>query len=231
MEPICYRYLITTSRQDRCKVDVCLHPENLAAIGPEGTEPADWTRLGYHRCDNCPLNESEHPHCPLALAVQPLVEELGTVQPHERLEVEVVFKERRVRFSASAVDVLGSLLGLLIATSGCPHTEFFKPMARFHQPYADIDETFYRVASMYRLGQYYRERQGKPHDAAFSGLIERYDAVRVVNLGVKQRLSNALRQDTTVNAIGILDALAMLMSLSLEDSLQDFEKAFGAYLV
>ena len=36
-----------------------------------------------------------------------------------------------------------------MALSGCPVLEQLKPMARFHLPFASVEETIYRAASMY----------------------------------------------------------------------------------
>jgi hypothetical protein len=40
-----------------------------------------------------------------------------------------------------------------VATSGCRYTAYFKPMARFHLPFANEEETAYRAISMYLLSQ------------------------------------------------------------------------------
>ena len=57
-----------------------------------------------------------------------------------------------------------------MATSGCPHMDFFKPMARFHLPLANAEETVYRATSMYLLAQYFLQREGKEADMELEGL-------------------------------------------------------------
>ena len=49
-----------------------------------------------------------------------------------------------------------SLIGLIMALSGCPHMEFFKPLARFHLPWASLEETTLRSASIYLLMQFFK---------------------------------------------------------------------------
>jgi hypothetical protein len=49
-------------------------------------------------------------------------------------------------------------MGLLIAGSSCPYTHFFKPMARFHLPFANKDETLWRAAATYLLARYFTAR-------------------------------------------------------------------------
>jgi len=49
---------------------------------------------------------------------------------------------------------LSSLIGLYMATGGCPVMERLKPMARFHLPFADEEETMFRAMSAYLLDHY-----------------------------------------------------------------------------
>lgn len=86
--------------------------------------------------------------------------------------------ERTVSAETSAQQGLGSLLGLIMATSGCPHTVFFKPMARFHLPFSNESETIYRAVSMYLLSQYFTTREGAPIDAGLDGLRDIYDKIQ-----------------------------------------------------
>ncbi len=231
-DAIRYNYRIKAPDQPDMVFSIYLDGSTFEQIIPDFmvTRPARWTRLSYCQCDNCTLDKHKHAYCPLALVTEPLVHELSHIQSTSTFSVEVSSGERSTHFEASAQDTFGSLIGLIIATSGCPHTLFLKPMARFHQPLAHIEETFYRVASMYRLAQYYRRNKGLEYDPGFTGLIAHYDAIRKVNIGIKQRLIDATREDATINAIGILDALAMLVSVSLEEELDRFDPVFEAYL-
>ena len=54
----------------------------------------------------------------------------------ERIRLEVTTTDRFVAQDTSAQKGISSMMGLIIATSGCPHTAFLRPMARFHQPLA-----------------------------------------------------------------------------------------------
>ena len=42
-------------------------------------EPPFWTELGFSQCANCPLQKTEHPHCPAALHMAATIEELKSL--------------------------------------------------------------------------------------------------------------------------------------------------------
>jgi hypothetical protein len=70
---------------------------------------------------------------------------------YDTIRLDVTTRERFISQDTTAQRGISSLLGLLIATSGCPHTRFLRPMARHHLPFASCEETLYRAASMYAL--------------------------------------------------------------------------------
>jgi hypothetical protein len=121
-------------------------------------------------------------------------------------------------------------MGLLIATSGCPHTEYFKPMARFHLPLASRDETDYRAASTYLLAQYFIQREGREADFQLEGLKKIYDNIQQVNHSVAERLRAASKADSPVNAIVILDTYARAVPFMLEDSLDYIKYLFDPFI-
>ena len=81
---------------------------------------------------------------------------------YDKVRVTVESEERSVVATLSAQQALASLMGLIMASSGCPRTAVFRPMARFHLPFSSESETAYRVAAMYLLAQHFiasRRRQ------------------------------------------------------------------------
>ena len=68
---------------------------------------------------------------------------------YDKVRVTVESEERAVIATLSAQQALASLMGLIMASSGCPRTAVFRPMARFHLPFSSESETAYRVAAMY----------------------------------------------------------------------------------
>ena len=109
-------------------------------------------------------------------------------------------------------------------------TEFFKPMARFHLPFANPEETFYRAASMYMLAQYYRWQDNLSADLDMKGLPRFYADVAKVNKGMADRMRSIKREDGTINALVLLDMLVQGMPDGLETTLHDLKPLFAPYL-
>ena len=113
----------------------------------------------------------------------------------------------------------GILFGLVIAASGCPHTRFLLPMARFHLPLADEEETLYRVAGMYLLQGFLRRHDSGAGDTELDGLKEKYAALHIMNRALAERLRAAGREDAPVNAVVLRDLLAKGVPWDIDDSL------------
>ena len=103
-------------------------------------------------------------HCPVALNIQGLVEAFRESRSHESVEVTVTTAERTFSKATTLHEGISSLLGLIMATSGCPIMERLKPMARFHLPFASLEETTYRMLSMYLVAQLFVKRSGGTPD-------------------------------------------------------------------
>lgn len=189
----------------------------------------DWTRLGFHQCPNCPLDTTSHSHCPMAARFAGLVELGAKMSSHESVEVRVLSAERTVSNTTSVQSAVGSLMGLLSATSGCPHTAFLQAMARFHLPFANEHDTVYRVVSMYLLAQYFRAQQGLLPDWSLAQLHAHYDELQIVNVAMTERLLSISEKDGAVNALVMLDSLAKILQFSIDDALKELRPTFAAY--
>jgi hypothetical protein len=122
------------------------------------------------------------------------------------------------------------MMGLVIATSGCPHAAFFRPMARFHLPLASKEETIFRATSMYLLAQYFLKKAGRAADFDLAGLIKIYDNMQIINNSIVERLRAATTTDSSVNAIVILDNYAKSLPFAIEKSLEDIRYLFSPFL-
>lgn len=229
MDTIDIQYRFYFNDGNSCTFDLHLDTETLEMVLPVGQHHPDWARLESHQCSHCPLSADEHENCPVATNLVPVVDTFNKVLSYEELEVEVVTEERVVRQKSTAQKAISSLMGLLIGTSACPHTGFFKPMARNHLPLASQDETIYRAASTYLLAQYFLHHDQAEFD--FSGLDKIYQNVRLINKFIAQRLRSATEADSTVNAIVILDLNAQIMPMAIEESLEDVRSQFEPYVV
>jgi len=203
-------------------------------VGPDRVdsgppEPPDWAALDFHKCPHCPLDTAEEPFCPAALSIASLAEAVDGLWSHDIVSLKVRTPERSFSFSPIPLQAgLQSLMGLVLPTSGCPHTAFFRPMARFHVPLATIEESAYRVASMYMLGQWIRKDEGEEVKFDFDGLNELYDRVKIVNHHLHKRLEE-FETDASQNAVALLYVLAELLPRMLDDSLASIRPLFAAY--
>jgi hypothetical protein len=175
-----------------------------------------WANLDYHRCPHCPLDIRSHPHCPLAANLVNILDRFDTLFSYNHTHLIVTTKDRMVSQVTTVQEAVGSLLGLVIAGSNCPHTVYLRPMARFHLPLASSQETIYRAVTTYLLGQYLLKKEGKEVDFELEGLKEIYQRVHLVN--------------SLLNAIVQLDIHAQNLTTGIEDALAELRGIFLPYI-
>ncbi len=230
MQALAIEYRCLLPQDKSIRFSVALDPVSLDLLSRSLETPPDWARLEVQQCSHCSLQASQTPYCPAAAALSGLVNVCGDLVSHEQLVLEVVTPERTISGSITAQKGLSSLMGLILAVSGCPRTAWFKPMARFHLPLATEQETLYRAASMYLMGQYFRSREGREAALNFDGLSAIYADLRIVNRQLANRLHRIVSQDSTLNALVILDILARQVPVGIEDELDTLRPFFKAYL-
>jgi hypothetical protein len=222
-----YRFLFPHGREVR--VDLELDRETLELRGYIPDRKPDWTRLDFHQCPNCPLLPAGSPYCPLALNLVPIVELFEGVVSHDEVAMRVVTEERTISQVTTAQRAVGALMGLVIPSSGCPHSTFLRPMARFHLPLATNEETFYRATSMYLLAQYFVRKEGGNGELELDGLVRRYSEMEIVNVSIVDRLRAATTTDSSVNALVLLDVYAKTMGEIIEESFNKIRHLFSPY--
>jgi hypothetical protein len=188
--------------------------------------PPFWTALKFNQCANCPLSDKEHPHCPAALQMASAIEPLKALVSFDTVGVTVTQAERTIYAETTAQQAMSSVLGLIMATAGCPWTDRFRPMARFHLPFATEVETVYRSICMFLLA---RELSGVGKAEGFAALEELYENLHVVNRDMSRRLGAATRTDPARNAMALLDAYTTLLPAALECSLEELKPLFDAW--
>jgi hypothetical protein len=198
-------------------------------ISPEHQSLPSWTELEFHQCPNCPLSGAEHTHCPAAKNLIPLLELSGSLVSYDQVTLKVITPERSIIAKTTIQRAVSSLLGLMMATSPCPHTEYLKPMARFHLPLATEEETIYRTTSMYLLAQYFRSKEGLDYALNFEGLAAIYQNLKTINRALANRFRAAIKEDASVNAIILLDLLSQAVTWSIEDNLEELKYLFKSY--
>jgi hypothetical protein len=188
--------------------------------------PPFWTQLNFCRCQNCPLDERASPHCPAALQMASAVDPLKSLVSFDTVGVTVIDAERTVHAQISVQQAMSSVLGLIMATAGCPWTDYLRPMARFHLPFANEAETVYRSICMFLLA---RELVAADRPSGFAALEYLYKNLHVVNRDMSRRLGAATKTDPARNAIALLDAYTTLLPAAIECSLEELKPLFGAW--
>ena len=79
------------------KFDLLLDHATLALSMEKQEKPADWTLLRNNKCKICPLDESTHPHCPVAAHLSSVVEKFSKFVSHDKVSVACVVEERTYR--------------------------------------------------------------------------------------------------------------------------------------
>lgn len=202
----------------------------LLLRSPRDAEPPPWAALGFAKCPNCPLSETTYPHCPPAVNLVEVVEGFERVYSYETANVTVTTRTRTISATTTVEIALRSLMGLVMATSACPNLAFFRPMARFHLPFADGDETLFRATATYLLTQYVAQMRGRKPRYDLAGLADIYAEVQVVNIAFAERLRQAARADATMNGLVSLDLLAQTMPMALEGMLAEIAHLFDPFL-
>ena len=230
METITIQYCFWLSNERREVFDLELDAENLELVGDIPSELPEWTKLYFSQCPNCSLDIGAHPYCPAASRLCDVVTRCGDILSYDAVRIDVVTKERRISQDTTAQSAISSLMGLIMATSGCPHMTFFKPMARFHLPLATDEETAYRAVSMYLLAQYFVRQMKGEGDFDLKGLREIYRNIQLINRSIADRLRAATEADSSVNAVVALDMFAKGVVYFIDESLEDIRYLFAPYL-
>jgi len=213
------------------RLAIRLYPNTLQLIQPDRTSYPSWTALAHHKCRNCPLNEQQHPHCPAATSLIDVVELFGQSVSIERVHVTIETEARTYVKHVLLPEAVSSLIGILMVTSGCPVAGRLRPMVRHHLPFATLDETKYRVLSMYLLAQYLVSQHGQQPDWELKELPKLYHDIHAVNMEFFKRLAEMQLEDANLNALVRLDVFADAIAFSIdEQNLDDLEGVFRSYL-
>lgn len=227
---IAYHFRCADGDKRNASLCIKLDAKSLEAVRANNSAPPEWTGLDVHQCSVCPLAKDKTPHCPAALAFVDILEEFGPLLSFTEVEVTVETRERTVNSKTTVQKALSSLVGLSMATSGCPILARFKPMARFHLPLATREETIFRSVGAYLLGQFFLMQRGETPDMDLRGLRETYDLIHEVNVGLANRLREIPAGDAHLNALVILDLFAHALPYSIDESLAEMEHMFESFM-
>jgi hypothetical protein len=225
-EPLSIRYRFDLPDGSQKTLNFTFDSASFRLTNAPPVEPPFWTELGFNQCANCPLKPAAHPHCPSALQMAATLEPLKELVSFDTVGVTVLQSDRTVYVETSAQQAMSSVLGLIMATAGCPWTDRLRPMARFHLPFANEAETVYRSVSMFLLSREMTAADGRP---AFGGLTELYENLHLVNRDMSRRLGAATSTDPARNAMALLDSYTTLLPAALDRSLEEWKPLFDAW--
>jgi hypothetical protein len=231
VDNVTIRYGFTLADGSKEVFNLQLDSKNLELMGDRSKNFPSWTKLDFHQCPHCPLTVDTHPRCPLAVSLVNIVQPFDRLLSCDEVHVDVTTEERMISQDTTAQIGISSVMGLVIATSGCPHSAFFRPMARFHLPLAKKEETIYRATSMYLLAQYFLKQDGYSADLELEGLKKIYHNIHVVNTSIAERLRASSERDSVVNAIVLLDMFALILPHVIEKSLEEIRYLFTPFLM
>ncbi|MFH1851392.1 MAG: hypothetical protein ABIA75_03530 [Candidatus Neomarinimicrobiota bacterium] len=228
---ITYDFIMEEQRQITFTVN--LDSQTLDYIPVPKKSLPDWTRLDYEpRCVDCILTNYQHTYCPLMVNLADVVVAFKDTLSYEVVDCKVTTGERTYLREKIPIQVaLSSLLGIIMVTSGCVYLDKLRPMVKFHLPFASVEETIYRSASMYLLAQYFRSRKNLDFDHELTGLTKIYENIDMVNARICKRLLAATNKDASLNAVIVLDVFAKMVPMSIDSTLSAFENLFAGYLV
>ncbi len=100
-------------------------------------------------------------------------------------------------------------------------------MARFHLPFSTMEETLVRATFMYLLRQYFENKNDKIPNQSLQGLHDNYNAVKIVNASLLERIKDLDLQDSDKNAILILHSISDILSMEIDTNLSSIEHLFA----
>lgn len=213
-----YKYIIRFDSGEEKIVEIELDSTTLNVVPKLLADIPAWTLLDCCKCSICPHDSSSHKYCPIALNLSEVTKMFSDKASTETVHAHVVSREREYSKKTSLQNVLSSVIGLYMVTSGCPVMSILKPMARHHLPFASLDETIYRSMSSYLLQQYFRKRLGLEPDWDFKKLSKAYENIGILNLAIVERISRNYVKDANNNALIILDVFAKMVTMTIDQS-------------
>lgn len=193
------------------KVD---NPENLEAFH-------GFTDLDNNKCEHCPISKDTVEHCPAAMNLASVIDTFKEIKTSSEVVIEVETNQRTYSYKGVLTRGLHSLVGLAMASSECPHMKFLRPMAMFHLPFADANETIIRSMSFWLLKNYLKE----PDSAVdFDPLFKKYGDVEKINAAMMERIRTFETDDTGMHAIVILDSFISIFGLKFEGNMDELRK-------
>lgn len=224
-----YKFVFNNGIEKTFKIK--LEPSSLEIIKEEKVEYPDWTLMDEFQCHHCTLDKTKNKHCPIAANLSEVISFFTDTPSYTEANIFLITNERQYYKKASIQIGVSSLIGILMAASGCPYLAYMKPMVRFHLPFSSLEETEFRVLSMFLLAQYFRNKNGKEPDWSIKGIKKIYENIQEVNRNIAKKIANLEKRDTSINSVVVLNNFADFVTFSIDEmDLAHLENLFKVYL-
>ena len=220
---VAYRFFAAHDEQIEVELDFDARTHRIE-VADDAVRP-EWTRLEARRCPNCNLPDTEA-YCPAAVNLAQFLPQFETHVSYEQAIVEVETPTRTIVSKTTFQHGMAALIGLVMATSGCPRTRFLRPMARTHLPFATEQETVFRALAAHLLGQYVATQKGDPVTLSLSALKDNYMELSKVNASMADRIRTVIVRDAAVNAVIILESFALIAPENIDYGFEDIRELF-----
>ncbi len=204
-----------------------INPDRTIDPSRDKQENPFWTRLNHHQCPACPLTTLDTKHCPVALDIAPVVEDFADISSVEQALVTVTAPKRVYTRECDVQVGLSSMLGLLMATGGCPILGRLRHLANFHLPFASTEESLFRIVGGYLIQQYFIFKDGGTPDLDLQHLDTFYQDLSDVNTAFADRIRDAIRNDAGANAVVLFWSMSYLVKFSLAEQMEQERKIFA----
>lgn len=226
-----YRYKFSFENGSSREFVITLDRKTLQCTNDPVENPPEWTRLEHHKCPNCPLQESTHPYCPIAISLVDTVDFFKDLVSHEKTYMSIESGHRTFIGKVPLQEGIKSLISIHMVTSGCPVLDHLRPMMRINLPFPDMDESVYRLVSTYLLSQFFLMKAGKKPDWELRRLLSMCNDIQIVNRSFFKRLRTLKVKDASLNALVALDSVAAYTASFLEEeNLEALKAMFEPYL-
>lgn len=216
IDKVAYRFEL---KNREIRFDVATRPSQAKAGGMN----PEWAKLGFHQCSCCPLKEKDCTYCPAATRINEVMEAFSDDVSTERVKVTVDTAGRSYVDECDLQTGLNSLMGLMMATSGCPVLKELGAMASFHIPFCSTRETLHRTVGSYLIKQYFKQLDGETPDWEMKELKELYDVLERLNQEFSQRIQASITSDAVSNAVIMFFATSVIVANSLEHQLKKYQ--------
>jgi hypothetical protein len=193
------------------------------------TNPAPlppWVKLENNQCTNCPLKKETSPCCPVAVDLTKIINDFQKVPAINKVVVKVKTQEREYLKQTTVEEGVRALIGVVMASSGCPILSTLKPMVRNHLPFVSQDEYMSRMLSHYLLKEFFKRRKGQEPDWELKGMLDSHKQLQLVNHGFWQRIYPVCEKDSNIKALLSFFTLSSNVTKTLDAQLDKLMESY-----